>query len=202
MPGSDCNEGVFGIPQSSSITGTSPSDCLVSYPGQSLGSLTSPQRSNQCIHLTQHRIFNLHQHPKQRSPYISITFAVEGTTLSDIAITDSGCSIYTVLISRLSEEVRKHIIHSDIRVKGIKGSITVWNEIKCNLTIGNHNSPVFKWINVLITSAITSILISQNIPSRSPVDSYMINNQDITVEFKCTLAFGSATYTVDIATST
>ena len=32
-PGSDDNEGVLCIPQSSSITGTSPSDCLVSYPG-------------------------------------------------------------------------------------------------------------------------------------------------------------------------
>ena len=32
-PGSDGNEGVFRIPQSSSIAGTSPLDCLVSYPG-------------------------------------------------------------------------------------------------------------------------------------------------------------------------
>ena len=31
-PGSDNNEGVLCIPQSSSITGTSPSDCLVLYP--------------------------------------------------------------------------------------------------------------------------------------------------------------------------
>ena len=30
-PGSDGNEGVLHIPQSSSTTGTSPSDCLVSY---------------------------------------------------------------------------------------------------------------------------------------------------------------------------
>ena len=30
-PGSDGNEGVLRIPQSSCITGTSPSDCLVSY---------------------------------------------------------------------------------------------------------------------------------------------------------------------------
>ena len=30
-PGSDGNEVVLRIPQSSSITGTSPSDCLVSY---------------------------------------------------------------------------------------------------------------------------------------------------------------------------
>ena len=35
-PWSDGNEGVLRIPKSSSITGTSPSDCLVSYPGYSL----------------------------------------------------------------------------------------------------------------------------------------------------------------------
>ena len=35
-PGSNGNEGVFRIPLSSSITGTSPSDCLVSYLGHSL----------------------------------------------------------------------------------------------------------------------------------------------------------------------
>ena len=32
-PGSNNNEEVLHIPQRSSITGTSPSDCLVSYPG-------------------------------------------------------------------------------------------------------------------------------------------------------------------------
>ena len=36
-PGSDGNEGVLCIPQSSSITEASPSDCLVSYPGHLLG---------------------------------------------------------------------------------------------------------------------------------------------------------------------
>ena len=36
-PGSDGNEGILRIPQSSSITGTSLSNCLVSYPGHSLG---------------------------------------------------------------------------------------------------------------------------------------------------------------------
>ena len=35
--GSDGNEGVLHIPQSSSITGTTPSDCLVSYAGHSWG---------------------------------------------------------------------------------------------------------------------------------------------------------------------
>ena len=36
-PGSDGNEGVLRNPQSSSIIGTSPLDCLVSYPGHLLG---------------------------------------------------------------------------------------------------------------------------------------------------------------------
>ena len=36
-PKSDGNEGVLCIPQSSSITGTSTLDCLVSYQGHSLG---------------------------------------------------------------------------------------------------------------------------------------------------------------------
>ena len=37
-PGSDGNEGVLHIPQ---ITGASPSDCLVPYPGHSLEDATS-----------------------------------------------------------------------------------------------------------------------------------------------------------------
>ena len=41
-PGSNGNEGVLHIPQSSSITGTSLSDCLVSYTGQSLGRALTP----------------------------------------------------------------------------------------------------------------------------------------------------------------
>ena len=36
-PGSNSNEGGLRIPQSSSITGTLPSNCLMSYPGHSLG---------------------------------------------------------------------------------------------------------------------------------------------------------------------
>ena len=36
-PGSDGNEGILRIPQSSSITGTSPLNCLVPYQGHSLG---------------------------------------------------------------------------------------------------------------------------------------------------------------------
>ena len=42
VPESDCNEGVLSIPQSSRITGTPPSDCLVSYISRALigGGLT------------------------------------------------------------------------------------------------------------------------------------------------------------------
>ena len=36
-PGSNGNKGVLCIPQSFSLSGTSPSDCLMPYPGQSLG---------------------------------------------------------------------------------------------------------------------------------------------------------------------
>ena len=35
-PGNDGNEGALRIPQSSNITGTSPLDCLMSYPGHNL----------------------------------------------------------------------------------------------------------------------------------------------------------------------
>ena len=43
-------KGVLRIPQSSSTPGTLPSDCLVSYPGHSLGGgLTPLQRCSQCI---------------------------------------------------------------------------------------------------------------------------------------------------------
>ena len=47
--GSNVNDGLLHIPQSFSITGTSPSDCLVSYPGQSLGDLTPLQRCSRCL---------------------------------------------------------------------------------------------------------------------------------------------------------
>ena len=51
-PESNGNEAVLQIPQSSSITGTSPSDCFVSYPEHSLRrgvGLTPQQRCSRCI---------------------------------------------------------------------------------------------------------------------------------------------------------
>ena len=51
-PGSDGNKGVLHIPQSASITGASPSDCLESNTGHSLwggGGFIPLQRCSWCI---------------------------------------------------------------------------------------------------------------------------------------------------------
>ena len=48
-PGSDGNKGLLRILQSSSITGGSPSDCLVSYPGNSSGE-SDPSAEMQSVH--------------------------------------------------------------------------------------------------------------------------------------------------------
>ena len=50
-PGSHGNEGVLHIPQSPCITGTSPSDCFVSYPGHSLG-VSYPSAEKQSVYST------------------------------------------------------------------------------------------------------------------------------------------------------
>ena len=51
-PGSDGNEGVLLIPQSSSITGASPSDCLVSYQDTLGGGRSYPSAEVQLVHST------------------------------------------------------------------------------------------------------------------------------------------------------
>ena len=51
-PESNGNEGVLHISQSSSITGTSPSNCLVSYPGLSLGWGSYPSADVQSVYST------------------------------------------------------------------------------------------------------------------------------------------------------
>ena len=50
-PGSDSNEGVLHVPQSPCITGTSPSDCFVSYPGDLLGE-SYPSAKKQSVYST------------------------------------------------------------------------------------------------------------------------------------------------------
>ena len=51
-PGSNGNEGVLRIPQSSSTAGNSPSDCLVSYRGHSLGGGSYPSAEVQSVYST------------------------------------------------------------------------------------------------------------------------------------------------------
>ena len=51
-PGSVGNEGVLRIPPNFSITGTSPSDCLVSYPGNSLDGGSYPSAEIQSVYST------------------------------------------------------------------------------------------------------------------------------------------------------
>ena len=50
--GSDGNKGILRILQSSIITGTSPSDCLVSYPGHTLGWGSYPSVEVQSVYST------------------------------------------------------------------------------------------------------------------------------------------------------
>ena len=49
-PGSDSNEGVLCISQSSNITGASPSDCFVSYPGHSLAGMSYSSTEKQSVY--------------------------------------------------------------------------------------------------------------------------------------------------------
>ena len=51
-PGSDGNEGLLRIPQSSSTAGTSSSDCLVSYLGHSFGGGSYPSAEVQPVYST------------------------------------------------------------------------------------------------------------------------------------------------------
>ena len=51
-PGSDGNEGVLCVLQCSSITGTSPSDCLVSYPRHTLVGGSYPSAEKQSVYST------------------------------------------------------------------------------------------------------------------------------------------------------
>ena len=50
-PGGDVNKRVIRIPQSPSVTGASPSDCLVSYPGHTLGK-SYPSAEKQLVYST------------------------------------------------------------------------------------------------------------------------------------------------------
>ena len=146
-----------------------------------------------------HHIFNLQKLSMHLSPLVKATFTVKGITFSGIAMLDSGCSTCIIPISQLSKEAKKHLTHSDVHIKGINGSITALGELYCNINIGNRDWPIFEDINVLVTTQDTPILIRQNILTHNPLDSYIIDNQNATVEFRRTLTSGYPVHTAPIS---
>ena len=142
------------------------------------------------------------QNITQQSLFIWATFTVNGTTFSETAMQDSGCSSCIIPISQLPEgakkKKKKRITHPDTLIKAINSSVTILGELNCDITIGDRNSPAFKEVNILVTSAITPILIGQNILSYRTLNSYSINNQDLTIEFKCSLRSGHTTHTAPL----
>ena len=134
-----------------------------------------------------HHIFNLQKLSLHQSPLVKATFTVKGITFSGVAMFDSGCSTCIVPISRLPKGAKKHVTHSNVHIKGINGSINALSELHCNINIGNRDSPIFEDINVLVTTQDTQILIGKNILAHNTLDSYIIENQNATVEFRRTL---------------
>ena len=145
-----------------------------------------------------HHIFNLQKHSLHRSPLVKATFTVKGIIFSGVAMLDSGCSTRIVPISRLPKEAKKHMTHFDVHIKGINGSITALGELHCNI---NRDSPIFEDINVVMTTQDTPILIGQNILAHNILDSYIIDNQNGTVEFRRTLTSGYTVHTTPIIPS-
>ena len=148
-----------------------------------------------------HHIFNPQRPSTQLLLLVSSTFAIKNTTFSGTAMLDSGGSTCIVPISQLPKEVRKNITHSNIHVKGINGSITILGELNCDITISNHNSPVFKEINVLLTAQAQPILIGQNI-RHDTLNSYSIKNYNATIEFRRMLTSGHTVHTASIIPAT
>ena len=144
------------------------------------------------FHTHQH-IFDIQQRSSQQSPFVRTTFNIQGITFMDTAMLDSGCSTCIIPISRLLEDVRERMTHSDTFVKGINGSIATLGEITCDVIIGDHN-----YTTILITSTTTPILIRQNILSHITINSFTVNNHESNVEFRCTLTSGCQTQTAPL----
>lgn len=144
-----------------------------------------------------HHTFNF-QGLAHHSPLVQSTFNFRDITFSGVAMLDSGCSTCIVPISRLPREAKKLMTRSDVVVKGINGSTTALGELTCDITIGSQDSPTFRKVNVLVTTQITPILIGQNILRHNTLDSYLIDNQNATIEFRCTLSSGYTTHTAAI----
>ena len=100
-PGSDGNKGVFRIPQSSCITGTSPSDCLVSYPGHSFGGFTLLQTKQWVQTLNEADCISHHHYvvPQARIPltlsrHFSLSFIASGKSSGLHSVSSHSCCMY------------------------------------------------------------------------------------------------------------
>ena len=110
---------------------------------------------------------------------------------------DSGCSTGIIPISRLPEDAREHVMHSDILVKGINGNIYLrWT----NLRHHHHRQKLSRLQGSKYTSH--KCHRGQNILIFSTLNSYTINNQDSIVEFKRSLTSGHTTHTASPRTNT
>ena len=89
-PGSDGNEWVLCIPQISSITGTSPSYCLVSYPG---GGSYPLQRCSWCI---LHPQVTRPAFPKGISLKVNIIAQLENWCLNLVIMMLQFCTLTTM----------------------------------------------------------------------------------------------------------
>ena len=75
-PGSDGNEGVLRIPQSSSTAGNSPPDCLVSLPGHSLEGVLPHSAEVQSVYSTAPADWTIHRNKCQTVLFQTIQFSL------------------------------------------------------------------------------------------------------------------------------
>ena len=106
-PSSIGNEWVLLIPQSSSITKTSPSDCLVSYPGQSIGGEVLPQSLYSTVPANWARFFLKIQVSLNKFPdfflYGHFYWEYTHETLVAFEVISSGCNALVLPFQQLLE---------------------------------------------------------------------------------------------------
>lgn len=84
---------------------------------------------------------------------------------------------------------------SNPHITGIGGDISITGEIIGDISVGDAISLTFQNSNILVTNAIITILVGQNVLCHDKQALYTINNRDATVEFHRALPSGDATHT-------
>lgn len=146
----------------------------------------------------QHHLFNFQLWLKKQSSFIKVNFTLNNFVFSGISMLNSGCTTCIVPISWLPKEARRYILHSNIWVNRIRGSVSILGELIYDIILGEHNSPIFKNMEILVTTSMTQILIGQNILSHYSLTSYSISNQNAMVEFRHILPSDGMTHIVPL----